>query len=238
MTSSSIRQNSLTAHSWWLASEIARRHKNLELVTCVETQGLDETLGIFDKNSCRLLAFFSDETPNRAVVDGNAKPAWAFGWDMILGMSARDAVTTVERQLMINVPNHALSTTEKTLVYRLLAKLIATKIWSRDTWRAFSCSYYDAQDQNFIPSDALDEFPSAIDKFELTHGRGGLAPAPDGFWLIYKNGNSVAAFDEDGFVHFPDDRPTLSLMPRFDSLQRKVDALAVDLDGELMAVGR
>ncbi|TLM71635.1 hypothetical protein [Pseudarthrobacter sp. NamB4] len=161
---------------------------------------------------------------------------WAFGWDKILGMPARDAVATIERQLLINVPDHALTTTEKTVVYRLLAKLIATNVWSRDTWRAFSCSYYDAQERDFIPSNALEEFPSAIDKFEFVYGRGGQAPAADGFWLLYKNGNSVAAFDDDGFVHFPDDRPPLSMMHRFDTLQRNVGALAVSLEGELYAV--
>lgn len=134
---------------------------------------------------------------------------------------------------MINVPDRALATTQKTLVYRLLAQLISTNIWSRDTWRAFSSSYYDAQDQDFIHSEALVEFPSAIDKFESVHGRGGRAPAADGFWLLYKNGNSVAAFDDDGLVHFPDDRPPFSLRHRFDTLQRNVGALAVSPEGEL-----
>jgi hypothetical protein len=193
-------------------------------------------LGNFDSKSRKLLAFLSDEIPNRAVVDGSAKPAWAFGWNKILDMPARKAVTTIERQLMINVPDRALATTQKTLVYMLLDHLISINIWSRDTWRAFSSSYYDAQDQNFIHSEALVEFPSAIDEFEFVHGRGGQAPAAHGFWLLYKNGNSVAPFDDDGFVHFPDDRPPFSLMHRIDVLQRNIGALAVSLKGELHEV--
>lgn len=63
MKPSSIQQNSLVAHSWWLASEVVRRHKNLDLITCVETLGMDETLGIYDNGARRLLAFFSDENP-------------------------------------------------------------------------------------------------------------------------------------------------------------------------------
>lgn len=87
-----------------------------------------------------------------------------------------------------------------------------------------------------IPSDALDEFPSAIDKFEVSHGREGLTPAADGFWLLYKNGNGLAAFDDDGYVHFPDNRPPLALMHRFKKLENNIDALAVNLVADFLAV--
>lgn len=236
MKSSSLQQNSLAAHGWWLASEVARRHKNLTLSTCVETMGLDETLGLFDTET-RLLAFISDEVPNRAVVDGNVSATWAYGWSKILELPPREAITTVERQLQINVPHHALETTEQTLVYRLIAKLIASRVWSGDTWRAFSSSYYDALMKSFVPSDALEEFPSALDKFEARYGRGGVAAGADGFWVIYKNGDGVLALDEEAYVHFPDDRPPVCLMHRFNKLERSIDALTLNCSSQFLTTG-
>ncbi|WP_146068876.1 hypothetical protein [Arthrobacter sp. ZGTC131] len=225
---SSIYENSLAAHSWWLAAEVARRHKSLRLISCVETLGLDETLGIFDANGRRLLAFIS-EVPNRAVVDGSSQPGWAMGWPELLAMTPREAVTAIERNLNIYLPNHALETTEETLVYRLMAKLIGLNIWSSDTWRAFSCCYFDAQDKYMIPSDALDDFPSALDKFESLHGRVASPPAAEGYWSVYKNKQQICVLDDDALLHFADNRPPMPLMQRFNEVGRNVDVLAASV---------
>lgn len=223
---SSMQQKTQVAHTWWLASEIVRRHKGLELNTCISTLGLDETLGIFDSNGKRLLAFFSSEVPNRAVVDGNATPAWAFGWDKIMGLSPRDAVASIEAKMGIFTPSHALQTTETSLIYRLIAKIVGSHIWSVDTWDAYSAGYYDAESKSIYLSDALDEFPTALDKHESANGREISGRGPEGYWVLHKNGEEVFVLDRDGLLHFSSNRTPESLMKRFNSLGRNIDALA------------
>lgn len=229
----SMHKKTRTAHSWWLASEIVRRHKGLELLTCDSTLGLDETLGIFDRGSKRLLAFLSDEESNRAVVDGGPQPAWAFGWHQILDMTPKDAVMAVEGAMGIYAPHHALETTEETLVYRLIAKVICDHIWSTDTWWAVSAGIYDGESHSITPTDFLDEFPTALDKHESVHGRHDFGPAAAGYWVLSRNGTEMCALDQDAFLHFTDNRIPVPLMERFNLFGRNLDALAASVLTEL-----
>lgn len=222
----SMKQKTQVAHTWWLASEIVRRHHGLELNTCISTMGLDETLGIFDSKGKRLLAFLSSEAPKRAVVDGSAIPMWAFGWDTIMGLSPRDAVAAIEAKMGIFTPKHALETTETSLTYRLISKIIGGHVWAGETWEAYSAGFYDAESKSIIPSDALDEFPTALDKHEFTHGRDNSGRGPEGFWVLRKNGEEVFVLDQDALLHFSSNRIPEALMERFNSLGRNIDALA------------
>ncbi|MBD1543932.1 hypothetical protein G9E11_17150 [Arthrobacter sp. IA7] len=234
---SSLNKKTRTAHSWWLASEIVRRHKGLELLTCISTQGLDETLGIFERESQKLLAFLSDEDPKRAVVDGGSKPAWGFAWKQILELTPKEAVAAIEGAMGRYSPHHALETTEEALVYRLIAKIIGDSIWSKDTWWAVSGGMYDAESKSVSSTDFLDEFPTALDKHESRHGRHDFGPAAAGFWVLSKNGSQVCALDRDAFLHFSDDRPPLSLMAHFNLLGRNLNSLAVSMLATLAKVG-
>lgn len=223
---SSMKEKTQVAHTWWLASEIIRRHRGLELSTCESTMGLDETLGIFESKGKRLLAFLSSEVPNRAVVDGDSKPGWAFGWDAIMGLTPREAVAAIEAKMGIFTPRHALETTETSLTYRLISKIIGSHVWTSDTWEAYSAGYYDAESNSITPTDALDEFPTALDKHESTHGRDISGRGPEGFWVLRRNGEEVFVLDHDALLHFASNRIPEPLMARFNSLGRNIDALA------------
>lgn len=227
-----INKKTMTGHSWWLASEMVRRHKGLSLVTCISTAGLDETLGILDCKTARLLAFFSD-VPNRAVVSGSPDAAWAFGWNQILDFKPKEAVVAVERRLGIHSPNHALETTAEALVYRLISRIICDHIWSNEDWTAISCGIFDGDSQQLVPTDFLDGFPSALDKYESSHGRDAFGPAAMGYWILSRGGTEMFALDSDAFLHFPDNRIPLPLMERFNLFDRWIGVLATDVLSQL-----
>lgn len=233
----SINKKTLTGHSWWLACEIVRRHKALELVTCISTAGLDETLGIVDRKTGRLLAFLSDEVPNRAVVSGSPDATWAFGWNQILDFRPREAVVAIEGKLGLYSPNHALETTEEILTYRLISKIIADHIWSAEVWSATSCGIFDGESQDLIPTDFLDEFPSALDKYESSHGRNANGPVAKGYWVLSRNGVEMLVLDEDAFLHFPDNRAPMPLMKRFNLFDRKIGVLTASVLSQLPKAG-
>lgn len=232
----SIGSKTLTGHSWWLASEIVRRHKGLGLVTCISTLGLDETLGIFDRSKGALLAFLSD-VPNRAVVSGNPDALWAFGWNQILDVSPKEAVAAVERKLNIYSPNHALATSEETLVYRLISRIICNHVWSADIWTAVSCGIFDGDSRELVSTDFLDEFPSALDKFESTHGRNAVDATAEGYWVLSRDGVEMFVLDSDAVLHFRDNRNPMPLMKRFNLFERKIGVLAESVLSQISKTG-
>jgi hypothetical protein len=233
----SIHKKTLTAHAWWLAAEVARRHKGIDLVTCDSTLGLDGTLGIFHRKEKQLLAFLSDEVPNRAVVDGGANASWAFGWNQILDLAPRDAVMAIEKRMKLYSPHHALETNESTLVYRLIAKILGGHIWSNDSWQAYSCGIYDGESGSMISTDFLESFPTALDRYESRHGRNDFRVPAEGYWVLRQNGKEVFVLDRDAFLHFPDNHVPVPLMERFNLFARNLDTLAVNVLAELPKVG-
>lgn len=225
---STINEDVRAALIWWVGAEIARRHYDLQLMHADDDGPANTPLSIIDKKSQRPLAYLSEDVPNRAVVVGSPVAQWAMTWDQLLNIPGGLAVQKIERQMGLYVPSRALKTLPETLVYRVIAQILAMTMTSSVSWRAYSCSIFDVADSQVMPiMGSLDPFPSAVDLQRSQIGTLEREVVEADSLTLSMDTEEVALFHAKGYLHLRNNEPPICLVDLYQKLDRNINALAV-----------
>jgi hypothetical protein len=185
-------QRFVVAQSWWIASELARRHPELRIIETRPYEGADDNL-------CLVNPRYDAELPLVQLdrLGGlEATPLGGLGWDEVVAAQNPHAIVRVlETWAELGHPARAPETTPTTLVYRILARVLASLVNDRHTWNARWGLYETFDEDTTVYHPGTDDFPSVddtMDREEMDSGD---------FWVLERGDDAVACFDVRGRLH-------------------------------------
>ncbi|WP_308465644.1 TY-Chap2 family putative peptide chaperone [Rathayibacter soli] len=212
----------LHAHTWWIASELVRRHPHLRIGT-VLTDSNDRLLLVYDEPDAYRLQF---------DLVGGAKyklsgEVYSISWiEMMAGDNPHEVIKRLEAATGLGVPKNTPATTPKALVYRVVASALAVGVNDRHDWYAEEVTY-DFQSR-FEEQAVFARFASvkkAAGEYYLRHFEKELVGArPEVFFqpfvALMRDLVPVAIFDIAGVAHTADG--SKDLMHVFNDYGRRV----------------
>lgn len=215
-----------TAQAWWIASELIRRHPHLELV-----QAHDPVTGaalvIHDSQSGLFTVQLSLAHGVELLGPVVYQP---LRWRHVFAQeSPHETVKLLEVSMGLDAPSRPV-TTPTTLVYRLVAQLLASKVNDRHSWYV---SNDDPETYGLTngPHDMeLGAFPTALEtmcrEFETAAARGKWCGFSQ-YWAVMRDVELVMLLDANGVVHTKDG--SLDLMALYVSRGRNLGDTVVKL---------
>ncbi|MGH3703464.1 MAG: hypothetical protein ACRDT9_02440 [Agromyces sp.] len=202
------------AESWWIASELASRHPD-HIVYEIHPGG-----GMYD---CLTLAQPGRDGPgvimlNRegtihvhAPIDGGTD--FGLTWANALSAdSPHDVVKQLEIAARIQLARKRPPTTQRTLVYRVIAAFLALQLNDRHQWDARS-EFLDTSGYGGGARGYLAGFPdarNAADGAKLI----GIPGEPEShFWAVLRNGEPIAVMSINGMLYTGES--TIELLPLY-----------------------
>lgn len=196
-------QRFITAQSWWIASEIARRHPHLQIIETHPAGGMYDCLSLIGPGPAPLVHLNRVGT----ITARTLKLSWAEAFSAAGG---HDLVKRLEEDLDLE-RRAAPATTGRTLTYRVLARVLTSLIDDRHRWTACN-GWYDTSDEGGGQRRELQQFPTVVHGLR-DHRPDDLLRAPAyRYWLLLKDDRPVAVLDTDGRLH-QTDQAALELLP-------------------------
>ncbi|WP_289020204.1 hypothetical protein [uncultured Ornithinimicrobium sp.] len=194
-----VDQRLRTVQSWWLGSELVRRHPELLLIETHPGGGQYDclTLMSMDPGGAGTNLVDLNRTGRIHVGDQTGFMTWeqerAFG-------DRHGAMRRIENAAGLHAPTQTPSSTGKVLTYRVLASVLTTTLNEREPWDARNLML-DASNADVEPRFDLAAFPSAVEGVRERR-RDDLFGRPEyRFWGLIQGEKLVAVLDTDGNVH-------------------------------------
>ena len=217
--------------SWWLASELCRRHPHLRVYEMHPADGMYDMLRIF--------APLTDPVRMGELVDMNRAGRIHLpdveSFDPILwsaGLSAQDPheiVKKIERGRGWELTRKSPATTPTSLVYRLISRVLTRNLNDRYHWDARSV-YLDHALGSSRRSEFIDAFPTAEGILaELRATTPQEQDCASRMWVITRDDDPAMLFDDRGFAHSKDGTRTelMSLYKKNGSVQLTINSLGL-----------
>lgn len=217
--------------SWWLASELGRRHQGVWVERFISANSGPVLVAYHPDGDAKI--FFDLEHGVRLHLDGS-KAEW--GWESAFSaMGAHDQLKRIEVSSGLGTPRRAPATTAQSLVYRLIARLLAMHVDAPRPWVPVPVDVQPMVRGLAEPSDdALLVGFDTVQKDILNHRADAAARFDDvqtvgirsWLWAMTRDVETAFVLDTDGYVHTRQVgvRP---LLPMYDELGRDIDRLAV-----------
>lgn len=203
------------AQSWWIASEIVRRHSSLTIRETHPGDGLYDCLTLVDAAQHRILDL---NRHGRLHVPGN-EDFEPLPWSATMtAAGGHDVVKTLEKAAGLAPPVKAAASGPKVLAYRLIARVLTSLVDDRHTW--------DARNADFAGTPRA----SALERFGYLETRG---KSRDEFWILSKDGEPVAALGVDGVLESQSSMP-VELLPAYRAADSSMTALVGQVLGDVL----
>lgn len=219
--------------SWWLASEIARRHGNLQ-ISRVGDDTYQGILLVHDGSMGRRIQF---DLPGGAAWQNKAGEVERMSWiDVFEADDPHAAVKRLERESGLGIPESAAETNLRTIVYRVAAALLAAKLDDRHSWQIVPAPLVTSGVEADESLAMLRRFASTgpqidyayADMAELYDHATALGTTPrwhETFWTVLRDVEPVMILDEAGYAHL-DGGVQINLLALYRGLGREVAAVA------------
>lgn len=213
--------------TWWIASELCRRHPEL-LISRLQDSEQNQLLLVHDGPTGKRVQF--GLTGGIKYEQGGT--VRQIDWPSIIAQhNAHDVLKRLEHGTGWGSPTDTPATTHRTLVYRIVAKLLALNLDDRHEWQAVPLPILGDEDEPVSAWGLLDQFPSLRDAADgyLEYATA-LAAADEHetafwhepLWMLLRDMEPVAVLDEAGTVHLAETTP-VDLMDAYDSVERDLN---------------
>lgn len=222
------------AQSWWIASELVRRHP--ELIVSEEHPG-----GIYD-----LLSVTSPEQSSR----GSGPPPMEYrvmlnrpgtvqvhygdnahvvgDWAYVMATpTPHTIVKDLEGLTGWGTPETAPPTTSRSLAYRFLATALTMVVNDRHVWDARS----EVDDSIYFGEPHvghIDRFPAVIEDLRATPNLGIACEPHSHYWALLRNHEPVVIVSIEGKLYYPSGK-TVELMSAYDQHNRRIIPMTTTL---------
>lgn len=216
-----IQERFVIAQSWWVATELVRRHSQLRILELHPGGGQYDTLGIFDLSLGKMTTHLNRKGGRIHLVESpNFEP---IEWAEVFSSSPHAIVERIEKGTGLMSPAQTPPSARHTLTYRIIAVILAQMVNSKSTWDARS-AFVDSSGYGGGPTESLfDRFPSAGIQREAVGSVAVLGDASYGFWSLSRNHEVVAVLDQWGLLHLQKGQP-VDLMKIFIANGRSLSA--------------
>lgn len=203
------------AQSWWIASEIVRRHPSLTIRETHPGDGLYDCLTIVDSALRRVL----DLNRHGRLHAPNNEDFEPLPWSATMtAAGGHDVVKTLEKAAGLAPPIQAAASGPKVLTYRLIARVLGSLVDDRHTWDARSGEFATARGG------------PALELFCYLETR---RKSRDEFWILSKDGEPVSALGLDGVVESQSSMP-VELLPAYRAAGSSMTALVGQVLGDVL----
>lgn len=218
--------------SWWLASELGRRHPNAWVERFMHTTG-PVLVAVEAGDDAQARVFFDLQAGVRAY-RGESESHWS--WETVLQCpGAHDMLKRIEASSGLGIPRRAPATSARSIVYRLIARLLAMHLDASRPWvpvpldvQSMVHGLVEPEDDPLllgfetVHRDVHDHRADATKRF----GDPRLVQVRPWLWAMTRDVETTFVLDTDGFMHARQlgVRP---LLPMYDEVGRDIDRLAV-----------
>ncbi|MFG1636984.1 TY-Chap2 family putative peptide chaperone [Pseudonocardia alni] len=201
------------AQSWWLASELVRRHPHLLVLETHPGGGQYDCLTLVERGSVAPVGLLQLNRAGRMHVEPHLGQFEPVEWiEMLTTDDGHSALRTLEQRAGLRPPvPRAPATGPHTLSYRVLARILASLVDDRHAWDVRN-GQLDSSGYGGGPRPGLDRFPSVREGLCDVRASDLLGEPAYRFWLLLRAEDAVAVLDTDGRVHFTD-RDPVELLP-------------------------
>jgi hypothetical protein len=213
--------------TWWLASELCRRHPEV-LISRVQDAQLNQLLIVHEGATGKRVQF--------GLVGGikyeHDGAVQQIDWASIIARhNAHDVLKHLESETGWGIPRDTPATTHRTLVYRIIAKLLALNLDDRHAWQAVPLPILGDEDEPITAWSVREQFPSLRDIAsgyleEATALAADTEPETvfwhEPLWVLLRDMEPVAVLDEAGTAHLHE-ASTVDLMEAYDAVERDLN---------------
>lgn len=188
------------AQSWWIASELVRRHPELIIHETHPGGGMYDCLELFTLEQLHSIAAL-----NRAgTIHVTASPGFNTPWERVLSAESPHVIMKeIEQAASLRPPTNTPASTKRVLAYRFIAAAVHTAVNDRHFWDARN-DFIDTADA--WPGDP--EVHGYLAEFRLAQSdaesapRLGLWHEPEShFWALLRDEQPVALVSIEGKVY-------------------------------------
>lgn len=194
-------QRYVIAQSWWVASELARRHPDLVIHEMHPGGGMYDCLALLSPGD--LQPFI--QLNRVGTIHVMSTPEYRTTWTEALeARSPHAVVKEIEQVAGLRMPAKAPASTPRTLAYRFIAATLNATANDRHRWDARN-EFIDSSDDNpTVLNGYLAGFPE-VRRSLLTTPQIGLWHEPEShYWAILCDETPVAIVSIEGIVYRPD----------------------------------
>lgn len=213
----------INVQSWWIASELLRRHPDL---------GLIETHPGGGTYDCLTVVEWAAQPSRRVDLNRNgsihvAGSGGAFSWADERGRRDRHwALKTIERAAGLDAPTKTPAATPRSLIFRFCYRVVLSALNTRDTWDV-RCARIDSSGDVFSNGD-VDGFPTAAQSARSVRNDDPYGDGLYRFWKVLRAGEVVLLADIDGLLHHRAGPPT-DISKRYAQLNRSMARLTASV---------
>lgn len=196
----------IAAQSWYVGSELVRRHPELRITETHPGGGKYDCLslyqpdgyGVVHLNRAGRMHVSNPRTPDFRPISWTATlPVTANG--DLFGPDAHHVVKTLELAAGLPAPHSTPPLLPAVLTYRVIADVLGGLINAKDTW--------DARNERLHSSDTVTDrgylrrFPAAVDAARERRDSDFLGVPTYRFWALLRGDEPVAILDSDGIAY-------------------------------------
>lgn len=229
----------IIAQSWWIASELVRRHPGLLIHEMHPAGGLADVLCVADPrdgdmlNRTRIMINRAGSIQVHRPAEYGTKILQITTWDEVLAAdNPHQHVKALEVAAELERLEETPASRPITLAYRLIAALLNATVNDRQRWDVRNEFHDSSSDDDTELLGHLDHFPSLREDLRSAPTLG-LPREPESHaWIVLRNDEPVAAISTEGRAYFPD--RTIELLPVYERVKRSIHHLLTETFGDLL----
>ncbi len=208
------------AQSWWLASELVRRHPQLVIHLMSPGGGSSDVIALFDPrrgeftSQTRIMLNRAGSLQVHQPVHEERADAMIGSWDEVLAAhDAHQHLRLIETEAGLGHPGKPPKSTSRALAYRFISTVLNTAVNDRSTWDArneFIDSSGDWWEDTPELNGYLTQFPNALADLADAPPLGLWHEPESHFWAILRDEVPVAIVSIEGRVYRADRRHDLA----------------------------
>ena len=194
-------QRYVIAQSWWVASELARRHPDLVIHEMHPGGGMYDCLALLSPGDLQPFVQLNRVGTIHVMSAPEYRTTWA---EALEATSAHAVVKEIEQVAGLRIPTKTPASTPRTLAYRFIATTLNTTLNDRLRWDARNEFMDSSDDSPTVLNDYLAGFPE-VRRSLLATPQIGLWHEPEShYWAVLRNDTPVAIVSIEGVVYRPD----------------------------------
>ncbi|MEV6493289.1 hypothetical protein AB0M20_32405 [Actinoplanes sp. NPDC051633] len=190
-----IAQHMRLMQSWWLASELIRRHPDLVLIEMHPGGGQYDCLSLF-RNGERVV--FINRAGTVQIPDDESFRPLTF--EQIFSRPPSSVVRSIEMGVRLPSPQRSPISTPAALTYRVIAQLMAITVNDKRSWDVRN-EILDTSGYGGGPRGYVDKFPIAAERAQQRRPDDLLGIPQYRYWGVIRDDELLAVLDTDGFAY-------------------------------------
>lgn len=189
------------AQSWWVASELARRHPDLVIHEMHPGGGMYDCLALLSQGDLQPFVQLNRVGTIHVMSTPEYRTTWA---EALEAASPHAVVKEIEQVADLKMPAKAPPSTPRTLAYRFIAATLHATVNDRRRWDARN-EFIDSSDDNpTVLNGYLDGFPELRRSLPSTPQIGLWHEPESHYWAVLRDETPVAIVSIEGIVYRPD----------------------------------